>query len=569
VDDVVSSNSVAFGPWRYDRHLGRLSREDGEGGQAPVAIGSRAGQILAVLLRDPGALVSKDTLMDAVWPGVTVEANNLTVQIASLRRIIDTDVTGQSRIQTIPGRGYRFVGAVERTDTPAPKPELPPAEPDAIPAFTPAPNPTRVRRWRIDAGVLAGSPMRAIYAAVILLICVVGGASAWMLKRVSLPEGLSPGRQQIAVLPLLTIGGGDEYFAEGLTEDLIAALGRFPEIAVRARSAVIAYKDHPGSPAEIAQTLAVRYIVEGSVRRAPDRLRIAVRLIGTDHGAVLWSETYDAEPKDVFAVQDDITRRVAGALSLRLDTLAVASAVAKPPDLLEAYDLVLRGRQRLDLLTRVGTNEARALFEQAIALDPNYAAAYVGLGRVGIQALEEGWTGDAKGTLARALANGQKAVALQDDNPAAHAVLGRALGAAGDIDVGVNELKRAVALNPSDPESLASYGCLLSLAGDAKSAIPFYEEAARFRPNRPASEYLALGITYLVAGRPADAARTAEEGVTRAGQLVWFSVMLAMSYAQLDRPATRHGRWRTCIGSFRNSTRRCLVTFCAAPRIAN
>jgi adenylate cyclase len=377
-------------------------------------------------------------------------------------------------------------------------------------------------------------------AAFILLTVFVSSGAAWMLTRAPPartppPVALSPARQQIAILPLLTIGGGDEYFAEGLTEDLIAALGRFPEIAVRGRGAVIAYKDHPGTPGDIGQALAVHYIVEGSVQRAPDRLRVSVRLIGAERGTVLWSETYDADPKDVFAVQDNIAHRVAGALSVRLDTLAVASAVAKPPDRLEAYDLVLRGRQRLDLATRVATSEARALFERAIAMDPNYAAAYVGLGRADIQALEQGWTGDSKGTLARAIASGQKAVALQGDNPPAHAVLGEALGLAGNFEVALEELKRAVALNPSDPEALASYGTVLSVAGDSKSAIPLMEEAARFRPNRPTSEYLVLGLAYILTNRPADAVRIAEQGATGDRPRAWFRVLLAISYAQLGR----------------------------------
>jgi adenylate cyclase len=382
-------------------------------------------------------------------------------------------------------------------------------------------------------------PRAVTFAVSILLTCIVGIGAAWMLvtrPARTLPlVALSVGRQQIAVLPLLTIGGGDEYFAEGLTEDLIAALGRFPEIAVRSRGAIIAYKDHPGTPGDIGHALGVRYIVEGSIQRTPDHLRVAVRLIGADLGTVLWSETYDADPKEVFAVQDDITRRVAGALSVRLDKLAIASAVAKPPDRLEAYDLVLRGRQRLEQVTRVGTSEARTLFEQAIKLDPNYAAAYVGAGHADIQALELGWTGDRQGTLARAIAHGQKAVALQEDNPTAHAVLGRAFSDARNFEVALTELKRAVALNPSDPEALVDYGEELSLAGDSKAAIPFMEEAAQYRPNRPAYEYLTLGIAYFLAGRPADAARAAEQGATSANPLVWFSVLSAISYAQLGR----------------------------------
>lgn len=389
-------------------------------------------------------------------------------------------------------------------------------------------------------GIVRGLRHRMVFAASALFICAASGGGVWILTRT--PSGQtrtsdSPTvrRQQVAVLPLLTIGGGDEYFAEGLTEDLIAALGRFPEIAVRARGAVIEHKGQ--SPGEVAQALAVSYVVEGSVRREPDRLRVAVRLIGTQPGVVLWSETYDAEPRDVFAVQDDMTRRIVGALSVRLDSLAVASAMAKPPGRLEAYDLVLRGRHQLDLVTRVGTNQARALFDQAIELDQNYAAAYVGRARTDVTALEEGWTGDPQGTLSRAIASGRTAVTLEPDNPTAHAVLGRALIRAGNYKAGLDELKQAVALNPSDPEALGGYGDALSLSGDPQAGIPFLEEGARFRPNRPTDELIALGMAYFLAGRPKDAARTAEQGMARAAPLPFFSVLLAISYAQLGRAA--------------------------------
>jgi adenylate cyclase len=374
-----------------------------------------------------------------------------------------------------------------------------------------------------------------------LAVCVAGGGAAWLLTwprpastSPSASALLAPGRQSIAVMPLLNIGGGDDYFAEGLTEDLIAALGRFPEIAVRARSAVIAHKDE--SPQEIAAALMVRYIVEGSVRRAPDRLRIDVRLIGTEASTVLWSETYDAEPKDVFAVQDDITRRIVGALSVRLDTLAVASAMAKPPSQLEAYDLVLRGRHSRDQGTRAGVSQARTLFEQAVALDPAYAAAYVGLALTDVTAVEEGWTGDPQGTMARAIEYGRKAVSLQDDNATAHAALGLAYSRADNYTLALDELRRAIELNPSDPEAIGAYGDVLSRNGDAKAGVPFLEEAKRFRPNRPRDEFIAIALAYFLAGRTEDAARAAEEGKANVS-LPMFSILLAMSYAELGRTA--------------------------------
>jgi TolB-like protein/Flp pilus assembly protein TadD len=387
------------------------------------------------------------------------------------------------------------------------------------------------------------TPRRALLlAGAAVALGAAGGGAAWVIvhTKASAPPLQAvplPGRQQMAVLPLLTIGGGETYFADGLTEDLIVALGRFSEIAVRARSAVSVYKDHPASPAEIGRTLSVRYVVEGSVQRAPDRLRVAVRLIEANLGTVVWSNTYDTDAKDVFAVQDDITRRIAGAISVRLDALAFASAATKPPERLEAYDLVLRARSLLNQEKRVGTSQARALLEHAITLDPNFAAAYVELGRADLTAMQKGWTDDPAGTLLRANAHGRRAVELQDDNAGAHALLGRALAAAEDYDAALDELKRAIALNPSDAETLASYGEVLTINGEVREAISAMEEAAQFRPSRPDVEFFYLGLAYLLAGRPADTARVVEKGVANSGNLPDSIALLAAAYAELGRTA--------------------------------
>jgi len=151
-------------------------------------------------------------------------------------------------------------------------------------------------------------------------------------------------RASIAVLPLEALGAeaGGDYFADGLTEDIIAALGRFRDLSVMSLGAVFGYKGKHPPPAEVGPDLRVRYVVEGFVRRGPERIRVSLSLIDTNRNTVLWSEKYEAEPKDIFAVQDDITRRVAGALALRVTSLELERSAVKPPNNLEAYDLVLR-----------------------------------------------------------------------------------------------------------------------------------------------------------------------------------------------------------------------------------
>jgi len=153
---------------------------------------------------------------------------------------------------------------------------------------------------------------------------------------------------------------------------------------VMSLGAVFAYKGKHPPPMEVGRNLKVRYIVEGSIRRGPERIRVSVSLTDTNRSAVLWSEKYEAEPKDIFAVQDQITRQISGALAARITNLELVRSAAKPPSSLEAYDLVLRGRDLLHRFVRSGNAEARTLFEQAITLDQGYAPGYIGLGRVNL-----------------------------------------------------------------------------------------------------------------------------------------------------------------------------------------
>ena len=238
-----------------------------------------------------------------------------------------------------------------------------------------------------------------IIAAFVAVAFAAGGAAWWIVRgppqalhsaEPIAPAPIGTARASIAVLPLEALGaeGGSDYFADGLTEDIISALGRFRDLSVMSLGAVFAYKGKHPPPAEVGRDLKVRYVVEGFIRRGPERIRVSVSLTDTNRSAVLWSEKYEAEPKDIFAVQDQITRRISGALALRVTSLELARSAAKPPNNLEAYDLVLRGRDLLSRLTRSANAQARDLFERAIALDPNYAPAYVGLGQVDMRAVE-------------------------------------------------------------------------------------------------------------------------------------------------------------------------------------
>src|SRR5262245_33923128 len=346
------------------------------GAAGPLPLRPKAFDVLAYLARNPGRVVGKDELIAAVWPNVFVTDNSLTQCVSDIRAALDDD--GQHILKTVARRGYLFAAPVSETEPPG---ELSATTAAGLPDRPAGPPPAR---------------QASFWIAGLALVVAAGGAFAWWTwaGRPSVPVASTGGpaaesppasnRVPIAVLPLASLGaaGTDDYFADGLTEDIIAALGRFAELSVLSPKAVFAYKGKTLRPDEIGRELKVRYIAEGSVRRSPERIRIGIRLTDAAVGTLLWSDQYDGEPARIFAIQDDITRRITGALAVQLTNVEQARVAAKPPDSLEAYDLVLRGRDFLSRLTRSATSNARIMFERAIDLDPNYGAAHVGLGRV-------------------------------------------------------------------------------------------------------------------------------------------------------------------------------------------
>ena len=291
-------------------------------------------------------------------------------------------------------------------------------------------------------------------------------------------------RPGIAVLPFVNLSGdpSQEYFSDGLTEDVIAALGRFGSLTVMARNAVFPFKGRNAKPAEIGRELGVRYIVEGSVRRAGERVRVNVQLTDALAGKLLWSQQYDDELKDVFAVQDSVTRQVAGALAVNLTQVEQRRALSKPTESLDAYDLVLRGRERLQTSTRQANREARQFFERAAGLDPGYADAYAWNGRAYLELADYGWTEDLDAAAERALELGRKAVMLDPVSVLGHGVIGLVHLARGEYEQASPEIDRALVLNPSDSVGLQAHAEVMLWLGRIDEAIQASEAAIRFDP---------------------------------------------------------------------------------------
>ncbi|MGQ3299394.1 adenylate/guanylate cyclase domain-containing protein [Reyranella sp.] len=341
----------------------------------------------------------------------------------------------------------------------------------------------------------------------------------------------------VAVLVFANQSGdpGQDYFSDGLTEDITRALGRFKQLTVLSYGAVLPFRGKNLPPQEIGRALRARYIVGGTVRRMGPRVRVTVQLSDAMTGTQLWSEHYDDDLGDIFAVQDRIARRIAGTLATNLQQLAVQQSLRKPTDNLDAYDMLLRGRTRAAETTPSGNRAAREMLEKAMVMAPNYADAYAELAGVHFERATFGWSEFPQQDIDTAIRYAQKAIDLDEENVLAHGVLARAYAATRKYDLAMAESERALEINPSDAEVLRARAAVLLWTGRIEESIATAEIANRLNPNIGPEAALNLGIAYLLGGRYADAVRLLETVRARFPAYPLLDLPLAGAYAEMGR----------------------------------
>jgi adenylate cyclase len=311
-------------------------------------------------------------------------------------------------------------------------------------------------------------------------------------------------KPSIAVLPFTNMSGDPEqrYFGDGVVEDIITELSRFRSLFVIARNSSFAFRDERISIAEVARRLGVHYVVEGSVRRVGNRVRITAQLIEAANGTHLWAERYDRELEDIFAVQDEVVRTVVGTVAARVEVAGAQFAKRKPPESLVAYDYVLRGLEQLNLEGEEHNSEARRLFEKAVELDAQYAAghAYLAL------AIYIQWTTDRDpGELDRALATARRALALDENDSRCHRALSGIYAHLKQFDRAEFHSERSIALNSNDALAAAQRGGLLRYLGRAEEGVEWVHKAMRLNPYHPNWYWTTLARVLHAAGRYAEA----------------------------------------------------------------
>jgi len=344
-------------------------------------------------------------------------------------------------------------------------------------------------------------------------------------------------KPSIAVLPFFNLSGEteQEYFSDGMTNDIITDLSKFRELFVIASNTVFTYKGKPVDIKEWGRELGVRYVLEGSVQKAAEKVRINAQLIDAGTGSHLWAERYDRDLKALFALQDEIVQRIVATLAVKIETVERARSMRKDTENLEAYDYVLRGEEYRRERTHASNIKAAEMFTKAIELDPSYATAYVGLGLRHLNLVDYGWTEFPGQALQKAYDLAQKALSLDESHAGAHALLGNIYIYRGQHEHALRELRRAIQLNPNDALSLRYLGMIMLWSGRPDDAIEAYETTLRYDPRPSPGTHMNLGLGYYLKGRYDAAISRIERGVAQYPDFVGNYIALAAAYAQAGR----------------------------------
>ncbi|HEV3333777.1 MAG TPA: winged helix-turn-helix domain-containing protein [Bryobacteraceae bacterium] len=432
--------------------------------------------LILFLCRHTGRVVSRDEMVEGVWHGRVVSEATIDGCIKSARRLLGDSGDNQNYIRTVRGRGFEFATQVTVVDEPA-------------------------------AGNPAGSEV---------------------------PTTKTPLLPVLAVFPFANQSAeGDDYFADGLTEDIITNLSRFRDLRVIAAASTLQFRGHPINVPEFCRQMNAGYVVQGSVRRTASRVRISVQLIDGVTCVQLWGDRYDREIGDIFELQDEVTRRIAATLGVKLQDVSLQRAMTKGPLELDSYDCVLRARRYTSALSAEMHAEARDLLEKAVALDPLSSDAHALLANVYL-AEHRFEMNPRPNPIGRALTHALRATQLDPRNAYARCWLAIVHFFLGENEKFEAESQLALSLNPNDPETLADIGHYLAFMGEFERGVELSRRAQELHPLHPGWYYFSFARR--------DYNRKAYEGTIAAVERIglphfyWTHLMDAAAKGQLGRP---------------------------------
>ena len=463
------------------RELTRASRA--------VAIGPQVFDLLVYLVQNRDRVVTKDGLLDAVWDGRIVSESTLTSHINAVRKAIGDSGEEQLLVRTIPRKGFRFVAEVSETHS---------SNDGSIGSS-------------IVSSPLSRSPL------------------------------VVPDKPSIAVLPFQNLSGdpAQTYFVDGVVEEIITALSRVRWLFVIARTSSFTYRGHPVEVKNVGHELGVRYVLEGSFRKAADRIRITGQLIEASTGNHLWAERFEGDLDDIFELQDQIATSVAGAIAPQVELAEIERAKSKPTANLNAYDCYLQGLAFVHRGNREVIAQALPLFRKSIELDPDFAAAHAMAAWCHFWRKVNGWSTDPTQESVEGQRLARRAVELGRDDAVALTRGGHALAHfARDVDGGIALLDRAIFLNPNLASAWFLGGFLRTWRGEPQSAIEHFERAMRLNPRDPELYRMqaGMGMAHLLAGRLDAASAWADEAYKNLPTFLLAVSIVAASKALAGQP---------------------------------
>ena len=470
-----------FEEYAFDTDRRELHR-----GADVVSVAPQVFDLLDYLIRNRERVVSKDDLINAIWNGRSVSDAALTTRLNVARSAIGDSGEEQRLIKTLPRKGFRFVGTVREAQGAA-------------------------------GGTTAGNPVEPPRPALTL-----------------------PNKPSIAVLPFTNLSSDpdQDYFADGMVDEITTALSRFKSLFVIARNSSLTYKGRAVDIKQVGRELGVRYVLEGSVRKAAEKVRITGQLIDAVSGAHLWADRFEGDLGDIFALQDEVTVNVVSAIQPKL-LQTEKDLAARRPNNLSAYDLCLRA-QHLQSWTRDGSAESLRLASRALEIDPRSSFAATLAGECHLRNARQGWAADPKSEIAEGFRLLRLALSIDGNATLALSMLGRATaGFSGDFDTGREMVDRAVTLNPNSFRAWEERGWAYLIAGQPEEAIRSFERRIRLSPFDPLlfATYAGMSVAFIGLGRFDEAVSAAKKAVRQNPLYPFAYRCLASALAHRGREA--------------------------------
>ena len=489
--------------YRFDKFRVDATAFEVWSGDTRLAAQPQVIELLILLIENRDRVISREEIFERIWKNRIVSDTTLSSRIKSVRKLLGDDGTNQRFVRTVHGRGFRFLVEVETLQSPS------------IDALIQSANRQAQATAQADASPISAETYKSLTG-----------------ERLVLPE-----KPSIAVLPFQNLSGEaeQEYFADGMSDDIITALSRVPDLVVIARNATSVYRGRDVDVRQVGKDLAVVNVLEGSVRKAGDRLRVNVQLVDTQSGHQLWAERFDRKLDDIFAIQDEIANSIVINLQIRLvagdDPRLTATATSN----VKAWELMVCATPLSDSAVRDDAMLARQLARQALELDGEYAAAWSVLGWVCWQESIFNWSADPAKSMQMAYDAANRAIALDERFSKGYALLGHVYLVRGDIDQAIAMSEKAIELAPGDSHALAFYANVLIDSGRIRQGIQYMKRAIRLCPFPPGWYFSLLGTGLHLDGDNEAAIYVLEQAVRREPNSHLPRLWLASALAESNR----------------------------------